>query len=156
MDKDQMRGVTMVALSKGGNTELRHSLNRLPDTPHKSALQAMSLLIRPKVAQAKDTFTGGSGIRFDTKTSAKLLSSATKGDQDVANQYLKAMNYAADNGFISNTGLGEVYSNMGESGLNSLFNHCFELSGSAQPTTTTGTTRAVSYTHLTLPTNREV
>ena len=144
----RMKGVALAALPRGDNSGLLDSLSRLEDTPQKPALQAMACLIRPWDAQARDLMTGssgirfnaggsgirfhseGSGIRFNVDAAAQYLSSATENDQQVATEFVRAMNYAIDHGLVSNTELHELYQ---KTDMDRLIGHCLVLKGDDPP-----------------------
>ena len=143
-----MKGVALAALPRGKNKGLLDSLSRLEDTPQKPALQAMSCLVRKKGARVADAMSwdsdirfnaggsgirfhsAGSGIRFNVKAAAQYLSSASKDDQKVANQFVKAMNYAVDHGLVSNNKLNELYQ---KTDMDRLIGHCLVLKGDDTP-----------------------
>lgn len=125
-----MKGVALSALPMGDNSGLLDSLSRLEATPQKPALQAMACLIRPKGARVADAMAGGSGIRFNVDAAAHYLSSASEGNQQVATQFIKAMNYAIDHGLVTNTELHELYQ---KTDMDRLIGHCLVLKGDDTP-----------------------
>ena len=125
-----MKGVALAALPRGDNSGLLDALSRLEATPQKPALQAMACLIRPKSARVTDAMAGGSGIRFNVDSAAQYLSSASEGNQQVATQFIKAMNYAIDHGLVSNTELHELYQ---KTDMDRLIGHCLVLKGDESP-----------------------
>ena len=120
----QMKGVALKALPKGNNSQLLESFNRMENTPQKPALQAMALL------------KGDSKISFNTSEAASYLKQA-ESNLDIANQYVKAMNYAVDNGFVSNTELSKLHDG---SDVPKLIEHCLVLDSDA-PSSSTASTR---------------
>lgn len=143
-----MKGVALAVLPRGDDSGLLDSLSRLEATHQKPALQAMACLIRPKGARVADAMSwdseirfnaggsgirfnsGGSGIRFNVKAAAQYLSSAAESDQQVATQFVTAMNYAVDHGLVSNTELNELYQ---KTDMDRLIGHCLVLKGDDTP-----------------------
>ena len=122
----RMKGVALAALPRGNNSGLLDSLSWLEATSQKPALQAMACLIRPMGARARDVMAGSSGIRFNVKAAAQYLSSASENDQPVANQFVKAMNYAIDHGFVSNKELHKLHQ---QTDMDALIGHCLVQEG---------------------------
>ena len=79
---------------------------------------------------------GDSKISFNTSKAASYLKQA-ESNLDIANQYVKAMNYAVDNGFVSNTELSKLHDG---SDVPKLIEHCLVLDSDA-PSSSTASTR---------------